>query len=44
MLGLRYFVALFFVLTCGFNVCAGESKPNVLLVLADDLGYSDLGC
>ena len=23
---------------------AGPAKPNVLLILADDMGYSDAGC
>ena len=26
------------------SVIAADSRPNVLLIVADDLGYSDLGC
>lgn len=34
------------ILVCtGLGICAAQAKkPNVLLIMADDLGYSDLGC
>lgn len=34
------------VLLAGSSMTAlcGETKPNLLLIVADDLGYSDLGC
>ena len=37
------FSLLFFVGTCQMNN-ESPSKPNILLLLADDLGYGELGC
>jgi len=38
------FILLMLYLT-GLNIVqAADERPNVLLILCDDLGYSDLGC
>jgi arylsulfatase A len=37
-------LSLAWVAVCGVSNIAAESPPNVILVLADDLGYGDLGC
>lgn len=45
---MKHFVALFaffalLVFCCGHSASA-ESKPNIIVVLADDMGFSDIGC
>ena len=34
------------VLSCGINSIYGDNvkKPNILIIMADDMGYSDAGC
>lgn len=40
----RSIVPLIVALFCGQLIAAEASQPNLLFILADDLGYGDLGC
>jgi len=33
-----------FVLSCLTATAFAQQKPNVIVIMADDMGYSDLGC
>jgi arylsulfatase len=37
--------SIFLSLDClALPLCAAESKPNIIIILSDDMGFSDLGC
>jgi arylsulfatase A len=33
-----------FLLALAFTAAAADRKPNIVFILADDLGYGELGC
>lgn len=41
---LRFFVSIGLAVLIWPAVSAAEKKPNILLILADDMGYGDLSC
>ena len=33
-----------FTLLCASAIAADNKRPNIILIMADDIGYSDIGC
>src|SRR6185503_20680276 len=38
-----YQIVILFALTCYSEKAHGQKQPNIILILVDDMGYSDLG-
>ncbi|UAY56895.1 arylsulfatase [Arachidicoccus terrestris] len=41
---LPHFISLFLCLLTVIPVTAQQKRPNIILIMADDMGYSDIGC
>ena len=37
------FLGVLLLIASGVNLCMAQNRPNILLIIADDLGYADLG-
>src|SRR3546814_3632083 len=39
-----FFLAVSTLVLLSLSLCAQDKRPNIVLIMADDMGYSDIGC